>query len=46
MGIVFAGFAWDHSTMVNRLPPARACAWAAGDILFKGPTIAFQVQQI
>ena len=45
MRIVFAGFAWDHSTMVNRLPPLRACAWEAGDVLFKGPTLAFQGQR-
>ncbi len=41
MRIVFAGFAWDHSMMGNRLSPLHACAQAAGDILFKGSDFAF-----
>ena len=46
MCIVFAGSAWNHSTMGNRLSPLRTSARAAGDILLKGPVFAFRGQPI
>jgi len=45
MRLVFAGPAWNHSTIGSRLSPLHACAWEAGDILFRGPTLAFQGQR-
>ena len=46
MRTVFAGLAWNHSTVGNRLSPLRACAWEAGDILLKELVSAFQGRRV